>query len=38
MQLPEDIRWHFIGHLQSNKIRKILVPNLDILETIDRQR
>ena len=23
MQLPEDIRWHFIGHLQSNKARKV---------------
>ena len=20
-QLPADIRWHFIGHLQSNKVR-----------------
>jgi PLP dependent protein len=22
-QLPRDIRWHFIGHLQSNKIKQI---------------
>ncbi|MGZ3939545.1 MAG: YggS family pyridoxal phosphate-dependent enzyme [Flavisolibacter sp.] len=22
-QLPKDIRWHFIGHLQSNKIKQI---------------
>jgi PLP dependent protein len=35
-QLPEDIKWHFIGHLQSNKIKKILVPNLYLLETLDR--
>ena len=20
-QLPKDIRWHFIGHLQSNKVK-----------------
>src|SRR5262245_10729093 len=23
-QLPEDIRWHFIGHLQSNKVKHII--------------
>ncbi|HMW26984.1 MAG TPA: YggS family pyridoxal phosphate-dependent enzyme, partial [Ferruginibacter sp.] len=22
-QLPKDIRWHFIGHLQSNKVKYI---------------
>lgn len=33
-----DIKWHFIGHLQSNKIKKVLVSNLEYLETIDRQR
>ena len=22
--LPQDIRWHFIGHLQSNKVRDLL--------------
>jgi len=34
-QLPQDIRWHFIGHLQSNKCKKVLIPNLECLETID---
>mmetsp|Transcript_19146 Transcript_19146/g.34930 ORF Transcript_19146/g.34930 Transcript_19146/m.34930 type:complete len:225 (+) Transcript_19146:3265-3939(+) len=35
-QLPSDIQWHLIGHLQSNKIKKLLeVPNLHILETLD---
>lgn len=35
--LPADIRWHFIGHLQSNKIKALLgaVPNLTVLETVD---
>ena len=37
-QLPLDIHWHFIGHLQSNKIKKVLVDNLDFLETVDRER
>ncbi|RVW79875.1 Pyridoxal phosphate homeostasis protein [Vitis vinifera] len=23
-QLPEDIEWHFIGHLQSNKVKPLL--------------
>lgn len=32
-----DIRWHFIGHLQSNKVNRILtrVPNLDCIQSID---
>lgn len=33
-----DINWHFIGHLQSNKIKKILAKNLYCIETVDRQR
>uniref|UniRef100_A0A7C8YX66 Alanine racemase N-terminal domain-containing protein n=1 Tax=Opuntia streptacantha TaxID=393608 RepID=A0A7C8YX66_OPUST len=23
-QLPEDIEWHFIGHLQTNKVKSLL--------------
>uniref|UniRef100_A0A0E0JTN1 Pyridoxal phosphate homeostasis protein n=1 Tax=Oryza punctata TaxID=4537 RepID=A0A0E0JTN1_ORYPU len=36
-QLPEDIRWHFIGHLQSNKVKPLLaaVPNLHMVEGVD---
>lgn len=31
-----DINWHFIGHLQRNKVNKLLsVPNLYMVETID---
>ncbi|CAF0793668.1 unnamed protein product [Rotaria sp. Silwood1] len=32
-----DIHWHFVGHLQSNKINRILthVPNLDCIQTVD---
>ncbi|XP_071866613.1 pyridoxal phosphate homeostasis protein isoform X1 [Bombus fervidus] len=34
-----DIRWHFIGHLQRNKINKLLTtPNLYIIETIDNEK
>jgi len=36
-ELPDDIQWHFIGHLQSNKANQILkkVPNLYAVETVD---
>ena len=33
---PADIKWHFIGHLQSNKCLKIAkIPNLYMVECID---
>ena len=32
----EDIRWHFIGHLQRNKVNNLLsAENLHIVETVD---
>ncbi|KAH8334715.1 hypothetical protein KR074_008071 [Drosophila pseudoananassae] len=34
-----DIRWHFIGHMQSNKINKVIsVPNLHMIQTVDSQK
>ncbi|GJM91887.1 hypothetical protein PR202_ga08306 [Eleusine coracana subsp. coracana] len=35
-----DIRWHFIGHLQSNKAKPLLaaVPNLDMVEGVDNEK
>lgn len=33
-QLPDDIRWHFIGHLQSNKV-KYLAPFVHLIHSID---
>ena len=35
--LPDDISWHFIGHLQTNKA-KALVGNVDLIESIDSAR
>lgn len=32
--LPEDINWHFIGHLQSNKI-KYIAPYVSLIHSID---
>lgn len=36
-QLPEDIRWHFIGHLQSNKI-KYIAPFVYLIHGVDSQK
>ena len=44
-QLPKDIHWHFIGHLQRNKVKYIApfvhlihgIDNLRLLEEINRQ-
>lgn len=33
-QLPEDIQWHFIGHLQTNKI-KYIAPFVSLIHSID---
>lgn len=32
--LPKDIQWHFIGHLQSNKI-KMVVPFVSLIHSVD---
>ena len=38
--MPADCAWHFIGHLQSNKVKTLLeaAPNLAMLETVDSQK
>lgn len=36
-QLPSDIEWHFIGHLQTNKVRK-LIGRTAMIESIDSER
>ncbi len=33
-QLPGDIRWHFIGHLQTNKV-KFIAPFVDLIHAVD---
>ncbi len=32
--LPKDIRWHFIGHLQSNKV-KMIAPFVHLIHAVD---
>jgi len=44
-RLPSDILWHFIGHLQTNKVKQIIsfidlihgVDSFKLLETIDKE-
>jgi len=33
-ELPADISWHFVGHLQTNKV-KFLVPFVDLIHGVD---
>ena len=35
--LPKDIRWHFIGHLQTNKVKQI-VPFVHLIHSVDSLR
>ncbi|KAE8683039.1 Tetratricopeptide repeat-like superfamily protein [Hibiscus syriacus] len=39
-QLSDDIEWHFIGNLQSNKLKPLIaaVPNLAMVETVDDEK
>ncbi|HQG55490.1 MAG TPA: YggS family pyridoxal phosphate-dependent enzyme [Bacteroidales bacterium] len=32
--LPQDIEWHFVGHLQTNKV-KMVVPNVKLIHSVD---
>lgn len=36
-QLPADINWHFIGHLQTNKVRQ-LIGRVSLIESVDSER
>ena len=33
-QLPQDIQWHLIGHLQTNKV-KYIAPFISVIESVD---
>ncbi len=35
--MPEDVRWHFIGHLQTNKVRSI-IGKVALIESVDSER
>ena len=33
--LPDDIKWHMIGHLQTNKVKDIVKRNIYLIESVD---
>ena len=35
--LPDDIKWHFIGHLQTNKLKMVL-PYVELVHSVDSER
>lgn len=36
LKMPDDMKWHFIGHLQTNKVKKLLeTKGLYVVETVD---
>lgn len=35
--LPKDIQWHFIGHLQTNKV-KYIAPFITLIQSVDSER
>lgn len=36
-ELPKDIEWHFIGHLQTNKVKQ-LIGKTSLIESVDSER
>lgn len=39
LQRCKDIKWHFIGHLQRNKVNKVVsVPGIFLVETVDSDK
>ena len=36
--LPADIHWHFIGHLQTNKVRDLLKARPYLIQSVDSER
>lgn len=35
--MPDDVEWHFIGHLQTNKVRRV-VAHASVIQSIDSER
>ena len=33
-QMPSDVQWHFIGHLQTNKL-KLVLPHVSLVQSVD---
>lgn len=37
MQMPADVEWHFIGHLQTNKVKQI-IPYVSLIHSVDSEK
>jgi PLP dependent protein len=37
VQMPNDIRWHFLGHLQTNKV-KYIAPFIQLIQSVDSEK
>lgn len=37
VQLPDDVKWHLIGHLQTNKV-KYIAPFIDCIQSADSEK
>ena len=37
-QLPADIHWHFIGHLQTNKVRDLMKLRPYLIQSVDSEK
>ncbi|MDE7388703.1 MAG: YggS family pyridoxal phosphate-dependent enzyme [Muribaculaceae bacterium] len=35
--MPSDVKWHFIGHVQTNKLRRIM-PHVAMIQSVDSER
>lgn len=36
-EMPDDVEWHFIGHLQTNKVKSI-IPIVSLIHSIDSEK
>lgn len=36
-EMPNDVSWHFIGHLQTNKVRSV-VPIVTMIQSVDSEK
>ena len=34
--MPDDVKWHFIGHLQTNKVNRV-VGRVDLIQSVDSE-
>ena len=34
-KLPQDIKWHMIGHLQTNKVKELVKRNIYLIQSVD---